>query len=126
MTFLSILQKPIYQLLIIQALSVLAVLVYKPHGVNAAWTVIGLFYILFILVNSVFIWPATSPWQYFFISLGISILYLLISWMACSGLSRLLKLEGSGESSMLFLVIIYHPFTLIFIMLVKWVYGKLF
>ena len=123
---LSLLQKPVYQLLTAQVLSLLTMLIYRPNDVNAVWTAVGLFYFLFIVVNSILVWPATSPWLYFFISIGLSIVYLIISWLVCAGTIRLLNLNGSGESSMVFLVIIYHPASIMFVMLIKWVYYKVF
>lgn len=123
---MSFLQKPLYQMLFVQGLSLLAMLAYRPQNVNSLWTVAGLFYILFIVINSLFIWFAPRVWMYFFSSVGFSVLYMLLAYLISSAISGLFKLEGSGESSMIFLVIIYHPFALLLVIFLNWLYHKLF
>lgn len=123
---ISVLQKPSYQFLIIQLLSIVAVVIYRPLNVDSSWTTIGLFYILFIAVNSLFILSISQVWTYFFTSLGFSIIYVLLAYLVVTVVNELLKLKGSGESGMIFLVIIYHPFLLLFVMFLKWIYGKIF
>ncbi|WP_040497232.1 hypothetical protein [Fulvivirga imtechensis] len=125
MPVLSVLQKPVYQLLFIQLLSVVVLVIYRPSNVDSSWTASGLCYILFILINSIFIWSAPRLWVYFFTSLGFSILYVLLAYLVLWAFNELLKLKGSGESGMIFLVIIYHPFLLLLVVFLKWVYGKI-
>lgn len=121
---LTFLQKPVYQLAIIQLLSVLVIIIYRPNDVNSSWTVVGLFYVLFIMLNSVFIWSAPRVWVYFFTSLGLSMVYMLLAYFVVSLFNELMKIKGSGESSMIFLVIIYHPFSLLIVLAVKWLYTR--
>jgi hypothetical protein len=65
-------------------------------------------------------------WPYFFISLLCSVGYLLVVSFLAPLLIQLQRAEGSGESAMIFLVIIYHPFILLLMFLAKWMYLKLF
>ncbi|ELR69374.1 hypothetical protein C900_05064 [Fulvivirga imtechensis AK7] len=50
---------------------------------------------------------------------------MLLAYLVLWAFNELLKLKGSGESGMIFLVIIYHPFLLLLVVFLKWVYGKI-
>ena len=93
----------------------------KWKTANAPWNVAGLSYIGFIVVNSIFLWFTESTWMYFFTSLAISLAYVLVAGTLVQFLIRLLKIEGPGESAMIFLTIIYHPVALLMVILLKWI-----
>jgi len=106
-------------LLITAVLFVLA----RPGNANALYTSAGVVYAVFILVNSIMIYYAESIWTYFFTSLLFSIVYLVAVELICSTYVRIAKVAGSGESAMVFLIIIYHPIVMLIVLLVKWIIG---
>jgi hypothetical protein len=124
--YVQLFQRPPYQALFFLLLTVLVYAIIRPVEADRVWVISGVLYVAFIVINSIFLWPAERAWAYFFYSLGISILYLLISATLVNGYLNLFKVEGSGESGMIFLVIIYHPFTLLFVMFLKWLFTKLY
>lgn len=93
----------------------------RPKNPNTLYTIAGVLYVIFILANSVMIFFAENTWSYFFISLLFSLLYLFAVELLTSTYIRIARADGSGESAMIFLVIIYHPFVLLLAILVKWV-----
>lgn len=114
-------QKPAYQALLFLALTPLLILVSRPRSTDKAWVIAGSVFVLFLIVNAALLWFADSPWRYFFYSIGFAIGYILIIAILMPGLLRVLKLEGSGESAMIFLILIYQPFAMLLVMLVKWI-----
>jgi hypothetical protein len=86
----------------------------------------GVLYVAFILTNTAFIWVADKPWIYLLISIGLSVLYVFLIGLISTGYCKLVETEGSGESGMIFLVVMYHPVLLLLVILIKWLYFKLF
>mgnify|MGYP001250918149 CR=1 FL=1 len=123
---LELLQRPFVQMLAFVLLTIPAISIIGPKSADHAWTIAGFIYIGFILVNSILICFASHSWSYFFYSLGFSVLYLVSIFIVITILIRLFKIEGSGESAMTFLFIIYHPVLLLFILFLKWAYLKIF
>jgi len=122
---LHLLRQPLYQALLFLLLTLISIPFLSSKNANAVWNVAGVLYAAFILANAVFSWFADNTWTYFFISLGYSLLYILIVGMLVPSLISALKISGSGESAGIFLFIIYHPLILLFIILVKWVIRSL-
>ena len=91
-----------------------------------AWNVAAFTFGLFLIVNAGLLWIADSPWRYFFYSIGFAVGYLLLIAIIVPGLLKVLQLKGSGESAMAFLILIYQPFALLLVMLVKWIVTKWF
>jgi len=120
-------QKPLYQWLTFVALAfILLFIIFRPRQEDTIWVIAGVTYLAFMFVNTVFIWTAESMWSYFFFSLLFSVLYLAAASAMTSVYSEMVDTKGSGESGMIFLVIIYHPFLLLLVVLVKWLVFKLF
>ncbi len=116
--------RPVYQAILCIVLMLILCTIIRPTKVDTLWVIAGLSYIFFILPNSIMIWFTTTPWTYFFISLFVSVGFLFVANLIVTGCSSLFNAKGSGESSMIFLVIIYHPFALLLVILVKWLYLK--
>jgi len=123
---LELLQRPFVQMLGFVLLTIPTIFIIGPKNADHVWTIAGFIYIGFILVNSILIFFASPGWSYFFYSLGFSVLYLVSIFIVITALIKLLKIEGSGESAMTFLFIIYHPVFLLFVLFLKWAYYKLF
>lgn len=70
-------------------------------------------------------WFFDNQWQYFLYAMGFSIAYILAIAIIMPILIKILKMEGSGESAMAFLFIIYHPVGLMVVMQAKWLYLKI-
>ncbi len=120
-----LLLKPAYQALLFLLLTPILLLVLQPKNADTAWTIASYLFILFLLINSGLLWLDERPWRYFFYSIGSALGYLLFIAILMPVLLRALQLKGSGESAMTFLVLIYHPFALLLVLLVKWTAGKL-
>ena len=75
-----------------------------------------------MLLNAILAFFADDIWSYFFISLGISILYLCVTALTANILLKVLKLSGSQESAMIFMVVIFHPVALLLSIFLKWAF----
>ncbi len=120
------LQRPYIQALLFILLTLLFVFIVRPKNADKTWSTAGLLFIVFMLVNSVLICTVSNSWSYFFYSLGCSVLYLGTIAIIIPFLTKILKIEGSGESAMVFIWIIYHPIVLLIVLSLKWTYFKFF
>lgn len=118
--------KPFIQILFFIFLSVIIIVFSRPKDANAVYTIAGIVYIVFILVNSFYVFFIPNMWTYFFYSMLFSLLYLLIISIILPGYINLAKIAGSGESGMIFLVIMYHPLAVLFVIFLKWIYLRVF
>ncbi len=125
MHLFQLIRKPAYQALLFVIFSIAVTFIIRPRIADNVWVICGLTYCFFILANSVLSFFAVNVWQYFFISLGVSFLYLLVAGFIANMLINALKLEGSGESGMIFLVIIFHPVSLLVSIALKWAFLKM-
>lgn len=115
------LQKPVYQALLFLLLTPIVILIVRPKHADTAWIVAAYTFCTFLIVNAVLLWFEANPWHYFFYSIAFAVCYLLCIAIMIPGLIRVLRLEGSGESAMAFLILIYQPFALLLVMLAKWI-----
>ena len=124
MSFLSLfhlLRQPFYQVGFFLLFTMILIPFLRAKGPNAIWNVAGVLYIGFIFANAIFFWFEDGTWWYFFISLICSILYLVLAGVLVSLLIKALKVDGSEESAMIFLFIIYHPVILLLVILLRWI-----
>ena len=119
--FLHLFRQPLYQVALFLVITLITVPFLSPKNANAIWNTAGILYIGFILTNAVLFWFADGTWSYVLISLGYSLLYILVAGVLVSSLIRVLKIPGSGESAGIFIFIIYHPLILLFIVFLKWI-----
>jgi hypothetical protein len=124
-TYLLI-QKPAYQALLFLLLTPVLIFVIQPKSSEMVWNLSAYVFAVFLISNAVMLWFDDSPWRYFFISIGFAIGYLLLIAIIVQGLLKVLQLKGSEESAMAFLIIIYQPFALLLVMVVKWMVMKWF
>lgn len=110
------------QVLVFTVLTVLLIVMLRPKNADKAWSLAGIVFAGFMLVNAVLLWFASEPWSYFFYSLGFSMLYLGCMAMLLPALIKGLKIQGSSESAMVFIFIIYHPILLLAVLFSKWLY----
>ena len=120
------LQKPAYQALIFLLLTPILIFLIQPKNADTAWTIAAYTFGLFLIVNAGLLWFDDRPWRYFFYSIGFAVGYLLLVAIIMPGLLKVLHLKGSGESAMAFLILIYQPFALLLVMVVKWAVAKWF
>jgi hypothetical protein len=121
-----LIQKPPYQALLFLLLTPIIIFAIRTKSVDTAWSIAALMFVVFIIINAGFLWLDVCPWRYFFYSIGVALAYLLLMSVIMPGVISVLQLKGSGESAMAFLVIIYQPFALLLVMLVKWMVTKWF
>jgi hypothetical protein len=121
-----IMQKPAYQALLFLLLTPILVFILQPRSVDTAWSIAAVTFGLFLIVNAGLLWFSDHPWRYFFYSIAFALGYLFVIAIIMPGLLKVLRLKGSGESAMAFLVLIYQPFALLLVMLVKWIVSKWF
>ena len=119
-------QKPAYQALLFFSLTPILIFAIQPKSADMAWLVAVCTFVLFLIVNAGLLWFDDSPWRYFFYSIGLAVVYLLFIAMIMPGMLKVLKLKSSEESAMAFLILIYQPFALLLVMLVKWIVTKWF
>ena len=118
------LSRPHVHVLIFLAISLAVFFVLRPKDANSLYSMAGVVYAVFILANSILIFYAPNTWSYFFTSLLFSLVYLLAIALMTSMYIHLAKVEGSGESAMVFLVVMYHPLALLFMIFLKWIISK--
>lgn len=118
--YFLLIQKPAYQVLLFLSLTPILIFLLRPKSADAAWLIAACTFGLFLLVNTVLLWFDDSPWRYFFYSLGFALSYLLVVAIIMPGVIKILKLKSLEESAMAFLILIYHPFALLLVMLAKW------
>ena len=121
-----LMQKPAYQALLFLLLTPILIFVIQPKSAETAWVIAAYIFVLFLIVNAGLLWFDDSPWRYFFYSIGFAVGYLLFIAIIMPGLLSVLKLKGSEESAMAFLIMIYQPFALLLVMLAKWIVTKWF
>lgn len=117
----DLLYQPIYQVAFFLVLTVLLAPLFGARNPNAVWNTSGLLYVGFMIMNAVYLFLGDGQWAYFFISLGCSLLYIALAGIAASSIIKVLRLDGSGESAMIFLSVIYHPFILLATMFLRWI-----
>lgn len=115
-----LIQKPAYQALLFFLLTPTVIFILRPTNVDKAWFIAICMFVLFLIVNSVMLWFDESPWRYFFYSIAFAVGYVAAIAIIMPALIKVLRLDGSGETAMAFLVLIYQPFALMIVMLVKW------
>ena len=121
-----LIQKPVYQALLFLLLTPILIFVVQPKSADAAWLIATYTFVVFLIVNAGLLWFDDSPWRYFFYSIGFAVAYLLLIAIVMRGVLNLLHLKDSEESAMAFLIIIYQPFVLLLVMLIKWIVTKWF
>lgn len=112
------------QVLTFILLTILSIVILRPKTTDKAWSAAGIVFTGFMLLNSVLLWFAPDTWSYFFYSLGFSVLYLVSIAVLLPVLIKGLKIQGSAESAMVFIFIIYHPILLLLVLFAKWVYVE--
>lgn len=120
----TLLQKPAYQALFFLLLTPLLLVVTQIKSADKAWSLAVFVFFVFMISNASLLWWAASPWPYFFVSIGVAVAYVLLMGSVLPSLLEVLRIHGSGESAMAFLVVMYHPFLLLGVMVVKWMVSK--
>src|SRR5688572_17314000 len=121
-----LIQKPAYQVLLFLLLTPILIFVIRPKSADTAWVIAAILYGLFLIVNAGLLWFDDSPWRYFFYSIGFALAYVLLIAIIMPGVLSALKLKGSGESAMAFLILIYQPVALLLVMSAKWIVTRWF
>lgn len=122
MHLFQLLHKPAYQALLFVLLTIVLAVVVRPKNAEKVWVLCGVVYCLFIATNSALSFWAVEVWSYFFLSLGFTIVYLFAIAIIVKVIIKALKLAGSEESAMVFLVVIFHPIALLLVLLLKWAF----
>lgn len=117
-------QKPAYQVLLFVLLTPIFIFILRPKSVDMAWLIAAYTFVLYMIVNAGLLWFDNNPWRYFLYSIVCTLGYLLLVAIIMRALLKVLRLEGSEESAMVFLIMIYQPFALLLVMLVKWIVQK--
>lgn len=121
---LQALQKPLYASLIFWGVSMLMAFVALVSKKEIdVWSVAVVVYIAYIICSSFFVVYAPFKWHYFIKTMGCSILYVALSAIGLVALNELLGAKNTHQTSMVFLVIMYHPLCLLFFMLGAWIYN---
>ena len=124
LTASAIFLKPPYQAILFVLLTPVVIFFSRPGSADRAWVIAGLLFIMYLLINSVALWFDNSPWWYFLYSIASTLGYIIIVSAIMPVLLNVMRLDGSGESGMIFLVLIYQPFALLLIMLAKWLVTR--
>ena len=124
MHLLQLFHKPAYQAFFFILLTIVLALIIRPRSAEKVWVMCGVMYCFFIVTNSVLSFWAAEVWSYFFLSLGFTLLYLILIAVIVKIIVSALKLAGSEESAMIFLVVIFHPVALLLVLFLKWAFFK--
>jgi hypothetical protein len=118
--------RPYLQAAAFLVISLLALLIVRPREVNGAYTISGVIYALFIVVNCVMLFYVPKVWPYFLMSMLFSVLYIVAVALLIELYVRLFSASGDGESGMVFLVIMYHPLAALLAIFCRWAYQQIF
>jgi len=118
--------RPFFQVIVFTLLSIVILPIARPKDANSVYTIAGIVYAVFIVVNSIIICFVPKMWPYFFYSMLFSIVYVLATAVIMSLYIDITKTEGSGETAMIFLIIMYHPLASLLVIFLKWAYLKIF
>lgn len=118
--------RPYLQAIAFILVSVLALLIFRPREVNAVYTLSGVIYAVFIVVNCILLFFVPKVWPYFFFSMLFSVLYIIIVALLIELYVRIFSASGDGESGMIFLVVMYHPLAALLAILLRWAYHQFF
>jgi hypothetical protein len=116
--------KPFYQFGAVVLLNIVALLIARPGKADGAWVISGIAYAFFILLNAILIFWADTHWRYFFVSLACSLLYIGVASLVVPGYIKFFNVSGSGESGMIFLIIMYHPIVLLVSIFIKAMFAR--
>jgi hypothetical protein len=122
MPLFQLIHKPICQGSLFLILTVLIACIARPQSADRLWVISGLLYGCFIVTNAVVAFFVMDTWPYFFISLGVSFLYLLVIAVTVKMFMHVFHLEGSEESAMVFMIVIFHPLALLLAIFLKWIF----
>ncbi|MFK7740105.1 MAG: hypothetical protein AB8H80_07245 [Planctomycetota bacterium] len=86
------------------------------------WGTAGTVYGCYILTSSLCALLALDILPFAITTLGCSALYMIFVGGVVQVLIKLFKIQGSSEGAMVFLIIIYHPITLLVAAGIRWVY----
>jgi len=112
-------------MLLVAGMFLIALIVFDPETADRAYTIGGVSYAVLIATNCLIMMWAQNRWGYFGWSLLASLCFILISGLAIEFAVEVNNLTGSGESGMIFLIVIYHPLLLLTMIFGKWVILKL-
>jgi hypothetical protein len=121
----SNLQNPLLQAIVFLLLMIPVIFIARPKNIDSVYTVAGIIYALFIIVNITLYFVSNDVWIYFFLSLLASFGVMGLGYLIVVFFTRyIFKYDGGHESSMIFLIIIYHPPALLLAILLKWIFFK--
>ncbi|HTE41593.1 MAG TPA: hypothetical protein VK629_12225 [Steroidobacteraceae bacterium] len=118
--------RPLIQAVFFALLTMVIMPIVRPKITDSVYGIAGAIYAVFMLVNSIAICFAPKVWPYFSYSMLFSIIYIVVMFVVLNTYISVTKTEGSAESSMVFVVIMYHPFGLLLMIFLKWAYMKIF
>jgi len=120
----GLIQKPAYQAILFLLLTPILIFIVQPKTADRAWLISFCAFVVFLAVNAVMLWFDAHPWRYFFYAIGSAVGYIAAIAVIMPALLKILQLKNSEEGAMAFLILIYQPFLLLLIMLVKWMVAK--
>jgi hypothetical protein len=126
LTLQAFIGRPFFQAIFFILLSLVILPFARSKDANSVYTIAGILFAFFIITNCGMVCFVPKVWPYFFYSMLFSLAYLLIIAIIVPAYISLMKIEGSGESGMIFLIILYHPVLLLVMIFLKWIYLKLF
>jgi hypothetical protein len=121
----ALIAKPIVQAAMFMLLSMVLIPIFRPKNAETVWSIAGVVYALFIVANSILVCFVTNVWPYFWYSMLLSFAYLVVAGLVVMAYLKLAGTQGSNESGMVFVVIMYHPVALLVMIFLRWAYSKL-
>jgi hypothetical protein len=132
-TFLSVnltiedfVSRPYLQASAFIVVTVLVLTIVRPREADTSYSLSGVIYVVFIVANCVMMFFVPRIWPYFLYSMLSSALYIVVVATVIEIYNRMASATGSGESGMIFLVIIYHPPAALLAIFLKWLYNLVF
>jgi hypothetical protein len=120
----DLIERPHLQSLAFLAFLIVVIIMIRPKTTDTLYSLAGVIYGLFIITNVVLYFFAETTWSYFFITVGASLLFLISGYYVATFLGKtIFRASGSGETSMVFLIVMYHPPLLLIAMLIRWIIG---
>tara|TARA_R110002096_G_scaffold9060_1_gene36504 strand:- start:4004 stop:4387 length:384 start_codon:yes stop_codon:yes gene_type:complete len=120
----AILEDPLLLATAFVVITLVCLLLGKKHA-ESMWGTAGAIYGGYILTSSLSVFLADDVWQCVVISLGCSVLYLILIGCFVQAGIGLFKLQGSSQGAMVFVVIMYHPIVLLAAAGIQWAYSAI-
>lgn len=120
--FKKTLSNPYIQSVAFIITAIVFMIVIRPEFNNTLWEISAMSYMGFIGVNSAFVLLKKDKKKFIINSFIASLSYIVLSAILITLFAIGFKVKGENESSVAFLIFIYHPMLLTCLLFAQWIW----